>query len=355
MQECLDATGPGREVVGHDQGLVHRRRQYLTHRWAVLHGPCTVLPGIMARMMPRIPVPAVLVWAATRALLLLCVLKVITVPGPDVTSDVSVIYRDWYGVLRTGTFPLDDVTWQYPPAAAARDPLPRPPALPVLRHRVLRARPPRRRAGLRAPRVRGRAARQVVARGVGVGRGGAAARSDRVRPLRRHGHGGRGGRAAGRGPASARHGGAHGARRAAEGVAPAPAARDPPRPRHAGFLGQRGPHVRRPGRRLRGGDAGRARLPHLPARPRHGGRVARRAGVPRGAAVRLARAGRAELRLDGVPRPVRERRERGRAGADDARVRLAADVAAAGRGPGRRARSRTRRSPRCCCSRRPAG
>ncbi|MGW4391426.1 glycosyltransferase 87 family protein [Streptomyces sp. NPDC004685] len=69
-------------------------------------------------MMPRIPVPAVLVWTATRALLLLCVLKVITVPGPDVTSDVSVIYRNWYGILRTGTFPLDDVTWQYPPAAA---------------------------------------------------------------------------------------------------------------------------------------------------------------------------------------------------------------------------------------------
>jgi hypothetical protein len=35
-----------------------------------------------------------------------------------VTSDVSVIYRNWYGILRTGTFPLDDVTWQYPPAAA---------------------------------------------------------------------------------------------------------------------------------------------------------------------------------------------------------------------------------------------
>ena len=34
------------------------------------------------------------------------------------TSDVSVIYQGWYEVLRTGTFPLDDVTWQYPPAAA---------------------------------------------------------------------------------------------------------------------------------------------------------------------------------------------------------------------------------------------
>ncbi|WP_299530973.1 glycosyltransferase 87 family protein [uncultured Streptomyces sp.] len=58
------------------------------------------------------------VWAATRAVLLLCVFKVIAVPGPDVTVDVSVIYRGWYEVLRTGVFPVDDVTWQYPPAAA---------------------------------------------------------------------------------------------------------------------------------------------------------------------------------------------------------------------------------------------
>ncbi|CAL9401517.1 hypothetical protein SUDANB58_01458 [Streptomyces sp. enrichment culture] len=57
-------------------------------------------------------------WAATRLVLLLFVFKVYVFPGPDVTGDVSVIYRGWYGVLRTGTFPLDDVTWQYPPAAA---------------------------------------------------------------------------------------------------------------------------------------------------------------------------------------------------------------------------------------------
>ncbi|GAA2412639.1 glycosyltransferase family 87 protein [Streptomyces glaucosporus] len=63
----------------------------------------------------RLPVAA---WAATRTVVLLCVFKVITVPGPDVTSDVSVIYRGWYEVLRTGVFPQDDVTWQYPPAAA---------------------------------------------------------------------------------------------------------------------------------------------------------------------------------------------------------------------------------------------
>ncbi|WP_069173096.1 glycosyltransferase family 87 protein [Streptomyces griseus] len=64
---------------------------------------------------------ALVVWGITRAVLLLCVFKVsgaFTVPGPDVTSDVSGIYRGWYEVLRSGTYPLDDVTWQYPPAAA---------------------------------------------------------------------------------------------------------------------------------------------------------------------------------------------------------------------------------------------
>ncbi|MFJ3693233.1 glycosyltransferase 87 family protein [Streptomyces sp. NPDC090052] len=60
----------------------------------------------------------VVVWAATRALLMLCVFKVLVVPGADVTVDVSGIYHGWYEVLRTGTFPLSDVTWQYPPGAA---------------------------------------------------------------------------------------------------------------------------------------------------------------------------------------------------------------------------------------------
>lgn len=57
-------------------------------------------------------------WSVTRLVLLLLVLKVLVFPGPDVTSDVSVIYRGWFEVLRHGTFPMDDVTWQYPPAAA---------------------------------------------------------------------------------------------------------------------------------------------------------------------------------------------------------------------------------------------
>ncbi|GAA2601913.1 MULTISPECIES: glycosyltransferase 87 family protein [Streptomyces] len=66
----------------------------------------------------RSPAWLLTAWGATRLVLLLFVLKVLVFPGPDVTSDVSVIYRDWADVLRTGTFPLDDVTWQYPPAAA---------------------------------------------------------------------------------------------------------------------------------------------------------------------------------------------------------------------------------------------
>jgi hypothetical protein len=66
----------------------------------------------------RLPFGLLTLWGATRLLLLLFVFKVYVFPGPDVTSDVSVIYQGWYETLRTGTYPLDDVTWQYPPAAA---------------------------------------------------------------------------------------------------------------------------------------------------------------------------------------------------------------------------------------------
>ncbi|MEU9125595.1 glycosyltransferase family 87 protein [Streptomyces sp. NPDC048506] len=62
--------------------------------------------------------PVVAGWVVTRAVVLLCVLRVVVLPGPDVTTDVSVIYQGWFEVLRSGTYPLDDVTWQYPPAAA---------------------------------------------------------------------------------------------------------------------------------------------------------------------------------------------------------------------------------------------
>lgn len=66
----------------------------------------------------RFPVWLLVTWGLSRLVLLLFVFKVGVFPGPDVTTDVSVIYHGWYGTLRTGAFPHDDVTWQYPPAAA---------------------------------------------------------------------------------------------------------------------------------------------------------------------------------------------------------------------------------------------
>lgn len=80
----------------------------------------------------RIPVLLLVTWGATRLLLLLIVFKVFLFPGPDVTADVSSIYQGWYEVLRTGTYPLDDVTWQYPPVAAL--PILSPGLLPFLEY-----------------------------------------------------------------------------------------------------------------------------------------------------------------------------------------------------------------------------
>ncbi|WP_084713653.1 glycosyltransferase family 87 protein [Streptacidiphilus rugosus] len=63
--------------------------------------------------------PAWAGWSSSRLLVLLMVLGVLQLPHMDVTSDVKVIYQGWAEVLRTGTYPMDDVTWQYPPLAAA--------------------------------------------------------------------------------------------------------------------------------------------------------------------------------------------------------------------------------------------
>jgi hypothetical protein len=65
------------------------------------------------------PVGAVLVWAVTRAVLMLFVFQVVRFPGQIVVHDVETVYEHWYPVLRAGGFPSHDVTWQYPPGAAA--------------------------------------------------------------------------------------------------------------------------------------------------------------------------------------------------------------------------------------------
>ncbi len=69
-------------------------------------------------MSPRTRWSIAAAWAVSRTWLLLATLGVLHNPYPIVTSDVSGIYRPWYEVLRSGTFPVDDVMWQYPPGAA---------------------------------------------------------------------------------------------------------------------------------------------------------------------------------------------------------------------------------------------
>ncbi|WP_232247728.1 glycosyltransferase 87 family protein [Kitasatospora azatica] len=57
-------------------------------------------------------------WLVTRTLIVLLLAGILKISNLDVTTDISVIYHGWYEVLQTGTFPMDDVTWQYPPGAA---------------------------------------------------------------------------------------------------------------------------------------------------------------------------------------------------------------------------------------------
>ncbi len=63
--------------------------------------------------------PPLIAWAVTRAVLLLALFGVWRFPGDDVRPDVAVIFHGWYEQLLTGRFPVGDVSWQYPPAAAA--------------------------------------------------------------------------------------------------------------------------------------------------------------------------------------------------------------------------------------------
>ncbi|MFG1806541.1 glycosyltransferase family 87 protein [Streptomyces sp. NPDC049040] len=65
------------------------------------------------------PVPVVVCWVLSRAALLLFVFELADFPGQSVVYDVAVVYRDWYPTLLHGAFPAHDVTWQYPPGAAA--------------------------------------------------------------------------------------------------------------------------------------------------------------------------------------------------------------------------------------------
>ncbi|MFJ8438411.1 glycosyltransferase 87 family protein [Kitasatospora griseola] len=75
---------------------------------------------------PREVLVLAVYWIASRLLMIGLVRSAKT----ESTSEVGELYRGWSQVLRTGSFPVDDVTWQYPPGAAL--PMLAPAALPFL-------------------------------------------------------------------------------------------------------------------------------------------------------------------------------------------------------------------------------
>ncbi|MFF0295862.1 glycosyltransferase 87 family protein [Kitasatospora sp. NPDC004615] len=63
---------------------------------------------------PREVVALAVYWIASRMLMI----GVIRSGRPENAVEVEWLYQGWSQVLRTGTFPVNDVTWQYPPGAA---------------------------------------------------------------------------------------------------------------------------------------------------------------------------------------------------------------------------------------------
>ncbi|GAB3880070.1 hypothetical protein GCM10027612_06890 [Microbispora bryophytorum subsp. camponoti] len=69
-------------------------------------------------MRRRPPWLLLLVWAATRGMLLLVATQTIpTGHGEAFRNDVT-LYRHWSEILMEGEFPAGDEKWQYPPFAA---------------------------------------------------------------------------------------------------------------------------------------------------------------------------------------------------------------------------------------------
>lgn len=74
-------------------------------------------PGTGRRLGPRHSFALALTWVATR-FGMLALLVVDRLGDTGVAGEVHTLYRRWYEQLAHGAFPVDDVTWQYPPGAA---------------------------------------------------------------------------------------------------------------------------------------------------------------------------------------------------------------------------------------------
>ncbi|MFC8719816.1 glycosyltransferase 87 family protein [Kitasatospora sp. NPDC057198] len=75
---------------------------------------------------PREALALAAYWIASRVLMV----GLIRSGRTEQPVEVQQLYQGWYRVLRTGSFPVDDVTWQYPPGAAL--PMLAPGTLPFL-------------------------------------------------------------------------------------------------------------------------------------------------------------------------------------------------------------------------------
>ncbi|GCD46178.1 glycosyltransferase family 87 protein [Streptomyces paromomycinus] len=96
----------------------------VTHASAIAHAsaPAPASPPAAtpasARLRTAFP-PLLAAWFLTRLWLVPAALKISPfVGGGGLDPSVSKVYTGWYAVLSGGSFPLHDVSWQYPPGAA---------------------------------------------------------------------------------------------------------------------------------------------------------------------------------------------------------------------------------------------
>lgn len=90
-----------------------------TERTGADSGSATGARQSLSARLTRSPWTLMAVWVLTRLWLVPAALKLPPLDG-DGTLDPSVdkVYRGWFDVLSSGTFPAHDVSWQYPPGAA---------------------------------------------------------------------------------------------------------------------------------------------------------------------------------------------------------------------------------------------
>ncbi|MFB1048255.1 glycosyltransferase family 87 protein [Streptomyces chrestomyceticus] len=90
----------------------------VAHASAPAPAPAPAAAPAPTRLRTALP-PLLAAWFLTRLWLVPAALKISPfVGGGGLDPSVSKVYTGWYAVLSGGSFPLHDVSWQYPPGAA---------------------------------------------------------------------------------------------------------------------------------------------------------------------------------------------------------------------------------------------